>query len=116
MKKFFIKTAILMFLLFFSVIYGMVAANHGASDIKGLNVPKDNVQPLSLNIAWPKTVNKTAQKLPTIEERAAQLKHRKAFNPYSSISDTMSNGLSDAFRKGMSITANLFDQMVHAVL
>ncbi|MFC7393291.1 DUF3679 domain-containing protein [Scopulibacillus cellulosilyticus] len=118
MKKFFIKTVILMSLLFLCVLYGMVTAKHGMTDLKGLNVPNDNEKPFSLNIDFPKTMDqvKTSKNSPSIEERAEHLKDIKSFNPYSSLGNTMSNSMSDVFRKGMSMTANMVNQVVHAVL
>lgn|GEM_PF-1565135 len=53
---------------------------------------------------------------PSIEERLDHLKAIDTFNPFSTLGDKMSQGVSTVFSGGMEAVANLLDGLVESIL
>jgi hypothetical protein len=132
MKSFLIKTVILITVLFLCVIYGMEMAKHSMSEMEGSG--KSGVKSLVAQLAEPiaspdqqKTAvslfsqtestptNESAAPAPAsnnMKQRIKKMETIQDFNPYTSLGESLSNGLQVAFSSGMSTTTNLFGHLV----
>jgi hypothetical protein len=129
MKSFLIKTIILITVLFLCVIYGMEMAKHSMSEMEGQGtsgakslvsqlaeplVPPQQ-QAASANTTSSPEATKTASSAKPADSMSGRIKKMETiqdFNPYSSLGESLSNGLQIAFSSGMSTTTNLFGHLV----
>ncbi|HSU80571.1 MAG TPA: DUF3679 domain-containing protein [Candidatus Angelobacter sp.] len=131
MKSFLIKTIILITVLFLCVIYGMEMAKHSMSEMEGSG--KSGAKSLVAQLAEPlvspdqKTASTNTaplanekkspsvspiEKNDSMSTRIQRMETIQDFNPYSSLGESLSNGLQVAFSSGMATTTNLFGHLV----
>ena len=127
MGRFFLKTALLISLLFCAVLYGMDIAKQGMVKMEGNNnqarssslfdfkipglAPGASNAENEAEAAELKTKSKTNQE--DIESRLAKLDHIHGFNPYSAMGDKLSDGVSSVFEKGITAAATVVNQLLN---
>jgi hypothetical protein len=131
MKSFLIKTLILITVLFLCVIYGMEMAKHSMMEMEGKGtsgakslvaqlaeplVPtQQKAEPNSTTTSSKTTKSQSASTAKPADSMSGRIKKMETiqdFNPYSSLGESLSNGLQVAFSSGMSTTTNLFGHLV----
>lgn len=121
MKSFFIKTVMLMLMLFLCVLYGITMARGGMPQFQGLSVlsvPDAQKQITSLNVSLPKNldpnrVGETAGS--TIKERAEQLENSETSQSNMNLGKSFSNGVTTTFRTAVSVTASMMNYIVNTI-
>ncbi|MGV3487543.1 MAG: DUF3679 domain-containing protein [Tuberibacillus sp.] len=132
MRRFFLKTALLIALLFCAVLYGMDVAKQGMMKMEGgdtkaqtsslfdFNIPglgagskKENVNQAEAAELSPDANAKNEAKPDDMESRLSKLDDINSFNPYSAMGDKLSNGISSVFEKGISAAATLVNQLLN---
>lgn len=116
MKRFFIKSGLLISVLLLAVLYGAVTAHQGSSGIH-INVPPDPNQGVQPNLELPVHLKTTAQ--PNGEP--VQVQHEQAPDTDTAAADadlfhhagqTLTDRISGLFETGMTATANVVDHLI----
>jgi hypothetical protein len=126
-KHFFLKIIVLVALLFCAVLYGMDIAKQGMMKMEGVEKNDSNSSPLNFNIpslgskpakadhnasTQTKTMSKPEAKGDDLESRIAKLNEIHGFNPFSSMGDKLSDGVSSVFEHGIEATASVISQLL----
>lgn len=121
MPRFFVKTAILISVLFVCVIAGMVIAKESMVDMGAEATQKHELLNFELEEfggGTPQKINReistTTSK--TLDERLKELEKINGFNAYSGLGETFSNGVKNIFDKGLDAASTMFGKIIHVVL
>lgn len=122
MRRFLLKTVLLMAALFCVMLYGMTIAKKGIVEMKG--VPKQTETTSSLwhfnipELAGNQTddgennINNTEE----LDVRLTKLKEVERFNPYTALSGKLSQGVSAIFKQGIDMAASVLDRITGTIL
>lgn len=128
-KRFFLKSALLITLLFCAVLYGMDLAKQGMMKMEGTqtshstsplnfdhipglgnNQPEKAQKQESANAA---TATKAEPQTDDLSSRITKLDQIHSFNPYSAMGDKLSDGVSSVFEHGIQATASVLGHLLN---
>ena len=136
MKKFVIKTILLIAMLCAALLYGIEVAKNHMMEMKGVssessalldfNIPELSSHPAESNkkvsekavesASNQKLATSSSSKPQTIEERVERLNKIDTFNPFSALGDQVGKGVSGVFKRGMEATTNMFEGIIKVIL